>query len=145
MTNHLTRDQKIVIHSKPYIILYIDGLVQERRKSSALAMELRLFCTSRLIFPSLDIMCVVFTKNISIWIAAWLFMSWAISDWTAHIYSDTLIYQLPQWNASGKDEMGIWFLQVTCADMTCIKRNIIDCKNAILDTFVTSQPTEISY
>ena len=28
------------------IVLHIDGLVQERRNSSALAMELRLSCTS---------------------------------------------------------------------------------------------------
>ena len=37
---------KIGIHGQLYIILYIDGLMQERHNSSALAMELRLSCTN---------------------------------------------------------------------------------------------------
>ena len=34
--------------------LHIDGLVQERRNSSALAMELRLSCTNPSILPELS-------------------------------------------------------------------------------------------
>ena len=45
-----TRDQKIIIHGKPYVILYINGLVQERRNSIANALELSLSCTSPSIY-----------------------------------------------------------------------------------------------
>ena len=43
---------------KSYVGKYIDGLVQERRNSSALAMELRLYCTNPLI------KCIEFRKSI---------------------------------------------------------------------------------
>ena len=38
-----------------YLYVYIDGLVQKRRNSSALAMELRLSCTNPLIYISTDL------------------------------------------------------------------------------------------
>ena len=40
----LQKQQQIYFHPWVYSELYIDGLMQERRNSSALAMDLRLSC-----------------------------------------------------------------------------------------------------
>ena len=49
---------------KPYVLIFFDGLVQERRNSSALAKELRLSCTN----PS--ILCM---NNLNFRYESWLF------------------------------------------------------------------------
>ena len=43
---------------------YIDGLVQERRNSSALAMELHLFCTNPYMIVKISIQPEIFVKFI---------------------------------------------------------------------------------
>ena len=44
-------------------LVYIDGLVQERRYSSALAMELRLFVTN----SSMGDLCIVYVCCVVVW------------------------------------------------------------------------------
>ena len=59
VSNHNKTRQNTNHMHIPWDILYIDGLMQERRNSSALAMELRLSCTNPLICPSH--VCVQYT------------------------------------------------------------------------------------
>ena len=52
-------------HWWPNSVIYIDGLVQKRRKSSALAMELRLSCDQPSICPTRPLSMSCFGENVS--------------------------------------------------------------------------------
>ena len=79
-TNHNKTQQSANCEYNSWDVLYIDGLVQERRNSSAIAMELRLSCTNPsilciesllIIFHNPDCIFLVIdfpTSNIWCWI-----------------------------------------------------------------------------
>ena len=48
----VVQDKELYLNAQQLWLLYIDGLVQERHNSSALAMELCLYCTNPLICTS---------------------------------------------------------------------------------------------
>ena len=79
--NNVTHDEQQFSQRGP--VMHIDGLVQERRNSSALAMELHLSCTNPPIYESVNLATIGSDNGLSpvrrqaiIWINVGLSLYW---------------------------------------------------------------------
>ena len=100
--------------------LHIDGLVQKRRNSSALAMELRLFCTNPSIFFCL----------LTHWGLVSNYDSWTIKDWLflwCCIHSHPWFPASQWWHVHGSQCRYGWYEEC----LLCMRQNMSPTEMAI--------------